>query len=85
MGAGGWSGVEAIQTCQLASGAQLKRSRRCLVSLPNCPDCPALQAVRQLASGASIQEVVDRQMRSIFGDEFDHVGAGLLLTGFSSV
>lgn len=55
------------------------------MSLPNCPDCPALQAVRQLASGASIQEVVDRQMRSIFGDEFDHVGAGLLLTGFSSV
>ncbi len=35
---------------------------------------PPLQAVRQLASGATIQEVVDREMRSIFGNEFDHVG-----------
>ncbi|KAI7841239.1 hypothetical protein COHA_005076 [Chlorella ohadii] len=30
------------------------------------------KAVRQLASGATIQEVVDREMRSIFGNEFDH-------------
>ena len=40
---------------------------------PAAVPCPPAQAVRQLAGGATMQDVVDGQMRAIFGDQFDRV------------
>lgn len=40
-----------------------------------------LQAEAALAGGASLLEVVDAQMRAMFGDEFDRVGDELVRLG----